>query len=65
MTPEQKAAYVNSQAACALIEALGMQADNQYCLRHGHGLKFLKNDFDALTEKYGIHHNAVHSYTHT
>ena len=52
MTPEQKAAYVIAQAACAVIEALGLQADNQGPI-HG------KKDFDALIEKYGIYHNAV------
>lgn len=63
MSPEQKAAYVNSQVACAMIEALGMQAQNLAALHQGGGVKYLKDDFDELLNKYGIHHNAVHDYT--
>ena len=50
MTPEQQIAYIISQSACAIIEAIGL----------------LKNDdrerFDALIDKYGIHHNGVISF---
>jgi hypothetical protein len=64
MTPEQKAAFVNSQVACALIEAMGMQAENQQRTNRGHSIAYGEDAFAALIEKYGIHHNAVHSYTH-
>lgn len=56
MTPEQNAAYVMAQSACALIEAMGMQADNQ---QHPQDQPYTGQDFAALIERYGIHHNAV------
>ena len=65
MTPEQKAAYVQSQAACALIEAMGMQALNMQRERQGYSMAYDDEAFFALIEKYGIHLNAVHAYTHT
>lgn len=64
MSPEQKAAYVNSQAACAMIEAMGMHADNQSAVYNKVPPPWIKSDFDQLQVKYGIHHNAVHDYTH-
>lgn len=65
MTNEQKAAYVNSQTACAMIEAMGMQAENQQRERQGYSMAYGDKAFFDLIEKYGIHHNAVHQYTHT
>lgn len=62
MTSEQGAAYVMSQSICAMIEAMGMQAENQSRAVDGIQHKYSKEDFDALIEKYGIHHNAVHGY---
>ena len=53
MTPEQQAAYIIAQSACALIEALGMfKSDVQYT----------EKAFDDLIDKYGIHHNGIISF---
>jgi len=65
MTPEQKAAFVNSQVACALIEAMGMKAENQQRTHLGQSIAYGEEAFAALIEKYGIHHNAVHQYIFT
>ena len=59
MTPEQKAAYVQAQAASALIEAMGMQAENKRREQQGLSMAYGEEQFDALINKYGIHHNAT------
>ena len=59
MTDDQNTAYVLSQIACAVIEAMGMQAENQQRAHRGEAMAYRENDFNALIEKYGIHHNAV------
>lgn len=56
MTSEQKAAYVNAQMACALIEMEGMKAANA---QHPEAQPHAKEDFDKVILKYGIHHNGV------
>lgn len=58
MTPEQQAAYIIAQAACAMIEVAGMQAEDRAWEKLGfnpHG----GEEYRAVIEKYGIHHNAV------
>ena len=59
MTPEQAAAYVNSQVACATIEAAGMTALNMQRESLGLSMAYEDDAFDALINKYGIHHNTV------
>ena len=59
MTPEQEAAYVQANATAALIEAMGMMANNQNRLAQGISIQYGQSDFQALIEKYGIHHNAI------
>lgn len=53
---EEQAAYIMAQAACALIEAMGMQAANS---QYPENQPYQKKDFDAVIERYGIDHNAV------
>lgn len=64
MTSEQKAAFINAQAACATIEAIGMQADNDHRLSLGHSIAYDGEAFQALIDKYGIDHNTVVSFFH-
>lgn len=59
MTEEQQAAYVNAQAACAMIEAMGMQAANVLAQQTGAPLPYGQDNFQALIEHYSIHHNGV------
>ena len=59
MTKEQSAAYVSAMVTCAMIEAMGMQADNAQRTQQGESIAWPKEAFDSLIEKYGIYHNAV------
>ncbi len=59
MTPEQQAALVISNAATAMIEALGMTADNKARELRGELPQYGETDFAALIERSGIHSNAV------
>ena len=59
MTPEQKAAYIQSQAVCASAEIAGMQAENMQREHLGESMAYVENDFVAIPDSYGIGHNAV------
>lgn len=58
-TPEGRAAFINSQVACAQIEAAGMVAENTRRASLGQSNAYGEDDFERLIHKYGIHHNAV------
>jgi hypothetical protein len=67
MSPEQQAAFIMAQAACAMAEIAGMQAENQRAQITGGGFvggepPFRASDFDGIAVRYGIHHNAVISF---
>jgi hypothetical protein len=53
------AAYINAQATCAMIEAMGMQAENKQREIQGYSIAYDDKAFFDLIEKYGIHHNAT------
>jgi hypothetical protein len=55
----QQAAFLQSQVACATIEAMGMAAQNSMCMKAGEPPWFGKHEFDSLIDKYGIGHNAA------
>lgn len=59
MTPEQKAAFIMAQAACANAEIAGMRAENQMREALGDAPAYGYEHFSAVMERYGIHHNAV------
>lgn len=58
MTPEQAAAYVTAQAACAVAEIAAMQRANAH-LPDGCFPQFGEDDFRAVINRYCISHNAV------
>lgn len=62
MTPEEKAAYIQSQCACAMIEAMGYQAENQVRAEQGCSIAYDEEAFAALENKYVIGHNTVVSF---
>jgi hypothetical protein len=64
VTPEQKAAFVIAMAAQAMIEAIGMAADNQRAAAMKDPQPYLGYDFTVLIEKHGIHHNALITFFH-
>lgn len=59
MDPVQRAAFLMSQTACALIEAMGMQALNKQREALGHSMAYDDQAFADLIDKYGISHNAA------
>lgn len=59
MTPEQKAAYVIAQAACAVIELQSMIAANNERSQSGLAQAYDEGAFAALENRYTIGHNAV------
>ena len=59
MNEEQRAAFQIAQAACAMIEALGMVADNLQATCEPGLLPYDKAKFDDLIDRYGIGHNAA------
>ena len=61
MTPEQKAAMVNAQVACAQIEAASMVAENMRRQHRGEAMAYNEKDFMGLIDKYGLGWNTVHT----
>lgn len=61
-TPEAKAAYINSQVAAAMIEAMAMQAENAQREQQGYAQAWPESCFMELIQKYGLDHNSVVSF---
>ena len=61
-TYEQRAAYINAQVACAMIEAMGMKAQNTYRKHIGEAPEYILKDFENLISEYGIDHNTTIGY---
>lgn len=59
MNKEEKAAFINSQSVCAMIEAMGMQAENKQREVLGNSMAYSDEDFFNLINRYGISHNDV------
>ena len=64
MTEEQKAAYIIAMSTCAMIKAMGYQAENEQRKHLGQAMAYTEDAFGALIEEWGIHHNAVHEKFH-
>jgi len=64
MTDEQKAAYVNAQAICALAEIEAMRAENWMREMKGQTIAHGEDEFLAVPAKYNLHHNALMSLFH-
>ena len=59
MTPEQQAAYVQSQVVCALAEILGAMSENMQRAACGQSMAYDDAAFSEIPDRYGISHNAV------
>ena len=57
-----KVTFLNSQIACAMIEAMGMQAENEQRKMFGNSLAYVEDDFQRLIGKYGLGQNSVITY---
>lgn len=62
MDEQARVAFIQSQTACAMIEAMGMKSENDKAVESHQGLYYTKADFDKLIEKYGLGHNSVLMY---
>jgi hypothetical protein len=59
MTPEQKAAYVIAQAACAVAELGAMEAANALARQDNLPPPYSADNLRALSDQYCIGRNAV------
>ena len=59
MTPEQAAAFVQSQTACAMAEIASMRAANREREMQGHTHAYDETAFRAVPDDFGIGYNAV------
>ncbi len=59
MTESQSAAYVQANAVAALIEAMGMAAENTRREHLGFSIAYGEEAFNKLIDHYGIHDNAM------
>ena len=64
MTDEQKAAYLNAQAVCAMAEIEAMKAENWMREMHGYTIANGEEEFLAVPDKYSLHHNSVMTLFH-
>ena len=58
MTNEQKAAYINAQAAVLAGTIAGMQAENTYRQHRGETIAYSQDAFIKVIDESGCHHNA-------
>ena len=59
MTPEQQAAFIHAQAACAMIECAGMQAANRHAELSGQHPPYGHQDFLNIMKSCLVGHNEV------
>jgi hypothetical protein len=59
MTPEQAAAFVQSQTACAMANIASMHAENRERELQGHTHAYGPDAFRSVPDQFGIGHNAV------
>lgn len=52
-------AYAVTMAVSTMVEAMGMQAENQERLRRGESIAYPEKAFNDLILRNGCHHNAV------
>jgi hypothetical protein len=59
MREEDRGAFIMSQVACMQARLSSMVAQNIADATAGRPLSYLPQDFDALTDQFGLGHNAV------
>ena len=55
----QNAVYAFANAIGGAIEAMGMQALNQYRIDRGETVAYIDDHFQKLIEERGLHHNSL------
>ena len=64
MTNEQKAAYINAQAAVLNGTIAGMQAENVYRQHRGETIAYSQDAFIKVVDESGCHHNQCMTLFH-
>ena len=59
MTPEQKAAFINAQAAILNAQIAGMVSENMNRANRGEALAYTEDDFTKLIDASCLGHNNV------
>jgi len=59
MNENGRAAYIVSQAVCAMARIAGMQAENAHRLSCGNGIAYGEDAFAAIESEHIIGHDAV------
>ena len=59
MNENQQASYIISMAIGGMIEAMGMQAENQDRLSKGETIAYNDEAFQKVVDNRGLHHNAI------
>lgn len=59
MTPEQTAAFIQSQTACAMAEIEAMKAENTMRALQDFSPAYNETSFRAVPDEFGIGHNSV------
>jgi hypothetical protein len=59
MTPEQAAAFIQSQTACAMAEIEAMKSENRMRQIQDHSPAYDEGAFRAVPDAFGIGHNSV------
>lgn len=61
MTPEQKAAFINTQSVMMLCEIQGMNAENQQRAILGESVAYWEDSFQDVSQKYNgiLGYNAI------
>lgn len=62
MNENERAAYIMSQSACAIVQALGMMSDNLQRLHRGESIAYPVEVFVDSCQNLGITHNQVMAY---
>ena len=57
MTANEQATFLYSQTVCALITAMGMQAENDQRQLRGESMCFMQTDFERVIIDHGIGYN--------
>ena len=57
-----KITFTNSQIACAMIEAMGMTAENEQRKHLGQSMAYTEEHFIKLIDRYSLGHNSVITY---
>jgi len=64
MNENQQAAYIMAMAIGGLIEAMGMQAENQNRIARGEMIAYDDEAFQKVVDNRDLHHNSILTLFH-